>query len=406
MSEATVRQTGAAGGNSGAVRASGGAAALGGMVALASALGIGRFVYTPILPAMAEALGLSQAAAGLIASANFLGYFAGALLAAAPQLPGSRRDWLLGALLLGAATTAGMGLVSGLPTFLLLRFLGGTASAFVLVLGSALVLDHLARVGRGGLAAVHFAGVGLGIAASAVLVAALQAAGADWRWLWLASGGAAAVTIPLTAWLVPDLGAPPARPAHIRPPGARYAPGLGRLALCHGLFGFGYVITATFLVAAVRAAPGARPLEPAVWLVVGLAALPSTAAWSWIGRRLGLWRAYALACLIEALGVAAGGVWVTPTGALLAAALLGGTFMGITALGFGAARALAPDDQRRAFALTTAGFGLGQIAGPVAAGLLLDATGRFAVPSLLAAGALLVAALLAVRGAARVPATG
>ena len=79
-----------------------------------------------------------------------------------------------------------MGLVSGLPAFLLLRFLGGAASAFVLVLGSALVLDHLARVGRGELAAVHFAGVGLGIAASAVLVAALQATGADWRWLWLA----------------------------------------------------------------------------------------------------------------------------------------------------------------------------------------------------------------------------
>ncbi|MBV1796910.1 YbfB/YjiJ family MFS transporter [Siccirubricoccus sp. G192] len=93
-------------------------------------------------------------------------------------------------------------------------------------------------------------------------------------------------------------------------------------------------------------------------------------------------------------------------GALLAAVLLGGTFMGIIALGFAAARALAPKDQRRAFALTTAGFGLGQIVGPVVGGLLLDRTGGFAAPSLLAAGALLVAALLAARGAARAPAAG
>jgi len=62
-------------------------------------------------------------------------------------------------------------------------------------------------------------------------------------------------------------------------------------------------------------------------VIVGLAALPSTAAWSWAGTRFGPRHAYAAACLLEALGVAVGGLWMTPTGALLAAALLGGTFI-------------------------------------------------------------------------------
>jgi hypothetical protein len=39
--------------------------AFGGLLALASAIGIGWFVYTPILPAMIEALSLSKAQAGL-----------------------------------------------------------------------------------------------------------------------------------------------------------------------------------------------------------------------------------------------------------------------------------------------------------------------------------------------------
>ncbi len=379
--------------------------AFGGMLALAAGMGIGRFVYTPILPDMAAALDLSKSTAGLIASANFLGYLAGALLAAAPYLPGGRRAWFLGGLAASVATTAAMALPDAMLAFLLLRFVGGVASAFVLVLGSTLVLDRLAMLHRPGRAALHFAGVGVGIAASSMLVDALRAGGADWRSLWLASGVVSALAVPFAAWLVPDeadaaaaratAGRAMSAPAEHA---AEHLPrGLGALTLCHGLFGFGYVVTATFLVAVVRAAPQAHALEAVVWLVVGLAAAPSTAAWGRVAARIGPLRAYALACLLEAVGVAAGGLWSTPAAALLAAILLGGTFMGITALGFAAARALDPRQQRRSFALITAGFGLGQIAGPIVAGVLLDRTHGFAAPSLLAASAVAIAAVIAMR---------
>jgi predicted MFS family arabinose efflux permease len=374
------------------------AVALGGLIALASAMGIGRFVYTPILPPMAEALALSKVQAGLIASANFAGYLVGALLAAI-HLPGGRRTWFVGSLALGAATTIAMAVPSAMPAFLLLRFAGGIASAFVLVIGSALVLDRLASSGRPGLAALHFAGVGVGIVVSALVVDVLQAAGFGWRALWLATGVAGAMAVPLAVWLIPGERADAVPQSSVE--GSGRMRGVGALALCHGLFGFGYVITATFLVAVVRTAPHAQVLEAIVWPLVGVAAACSTMIWGRLGARFGALRLYGPACLVEAVGVAAGGVWPTPAGAVLAAVLLGGTFMGITAFGFGAARVLAPTQQRRAFALITAAFGVGQIIGPMFAGMLLDRTGGFAAPSLVAVAALVVGAGVAMVSARR-----
>src|ERR1700730_1878874 len=153
---------------------------LGGLLAMAAALGIGRFVYTPILPVMLDALGWTKVDAGLIASANFLGYLIGALLAAGKIFSANPRRWLLAALLVSAVTTAAMAAPSQMHAFIALRLLGGMASAFVIVSASTLVLERLAAAGHGDLAAVHFAGVGVGVMVSAAAVATLIALGGGW----------------------------------------------------------------------------------------------------------------------------------------------------------------------------------------------------------------------------------
>jgi predicted MFS family arabinose efflux permease len=366
---------------------------MGGLVAMAVAIGISRFVYTPILPVMAEALDLSKAESGLIASANFLGYLIGALLASMPKLPGPARVWLLGALIVSAVTTGAMGLFSSMSGFLVLRFVGGMASAFVLITASALVLDGLAAARRSNLAPLHFAGVGTGIALSALVVSTLLAGGGGWRLLWFVVGALALCAVPVVAWLVPS-GLDTRRAASANQVALQRSQGLGALICAYGLFGFGYVVTATFLVAIVRASPQIRGIEPLVWLVVGLTAAPSVALWAKLASRFGIPRSFGVACVVEAIGVAASVVWPSIPGILLAAALLGGTFVGLTALGLAGARQLVPANPRPMLAQMTAAFGLGQIIGPGLAGYLFDRTGGFALPSLLAAGALFVAAVV------------
>lgn len=373
-------------------KSSGIAAAIGGLCAIAAGIGVGRFVYTPILPPMIAALGLSKSQAGLIASANFLGYLIGALLAAMPTLPGSRRLWVLGALALSTLTTAAMGIAETMPIFLALRFIGGVASAFVLILASTIVLEYLAGLGRDGLSAIHFAGVGSGIAVSAALVAALVQTGQSWSMLWMASGALSLAGFVVTVMLLPG------GPGHAQARGIEAHPALDprlkRMIVAYGFYGFGYVITATFLVAIVRGAPTIRALEPVIWVIFGLAAAPSIALWTWIAAPMGLPRAFALACIVEAVGVLASVAWQTTAGVFAASILVGGTFMALTALGLMRGRELAQGDARRALALMTSAFGIGQIIGPYFAGIMSDWLGSFTVPSIAAALALLIAAVL------------
>lgn len=380
--------------------------AFGGLLALAAAMGIGRFVYTPILPSMADSLALDASDAGLIASANFLGYLAGALAGASTFLRGSPRSWFLAGLAISSVTSAAMALTTAVWLFMLFRFVSGMASAFVLVFSTNLILDRLTASGHSGLSAVHFAGVGTGIALSAIMIAALNYIGADWQMLWIASALVTASLLGACALLIPpsrlhqDTTAEPV-------PGPEdqnknwSSPPVLRLIAAYGLFGFGYVVTATFVSVMARTTPSLTAVEPYVWLVVGICAAPSIYVWNRIAAVRGARPAFAIACLVEAAGVGMTALSTAPWIFVMGAGLLGATFMGITALGLAEGRRLTvatgPVSVRRMLAVLTASFGLGQAAGPWIAGQLHGLTGSFQAPSIAAAAALLVAAALASR---------
>ncbi len=119
-------------------------------------------------------------------------------------------------------------------------------------------------------------------------------------------------------------------------------------------------------------------------MLVGLGAAPSVVLWGALGRRIGILPAFAVASLVEAAGVAASVLWLQTMGVVIAALFLGGTFMGLTALGLIGARETGTGDPRGAIALMTASFSVGQILGPSFAGFAYDATGSWRCPSLIA----------------------
>ncbi|TIS54373.1 MAG: MFS transporter [Mesorhizobium sp.] len=375
--------------------------AFAGMIALAVAMGIGRFVYTPILPGMMEELGLSPADAGWIASANYLGYLIGALAAAGGWAHGRERMLMLAGLVASAVLAGLMGLTGSMAAFLTIRFLAGLASAFVMVFMSSIVFGHLAATNRNNLQALHFGGVGLGIAASSAMMAILVTEHAGWPAGWLWSAAISACGFAAVALFVG--GAATTNGNEGREPALPKDRSLVKVIVAYGLFGFGYVVTATFLVAIVRQGGGSRVFEAMVWMVTGLAAFPSLWLWQKVAARIGLYSAYAVACLLEAVGVTASVAMGGSIGPLLGGFLLGGTVIAITAFGLQTARLLAPQAPRRTFAVTTASFSLGQIIGPVVAGLLAQASGSFFLASIMAAAVLLASGAIAWSAAPKSP---
>ena len=370
--------------------------ALGGALVLVVAMSVGRFAYTPLLPYMRDATGLSTSAAGWIASSNYLGYVAGALSASwLCRSLGLRATVRLG-LVASTVTTAAMAITTSSSGWAILRAIGGAASGWAMIAVSALVLTA-AGDDRRHVANRMFSGVGIGIILSTLLIAATASRTDDPARLWLALGVASVVCSLAADVLLGRIDGP----APLRPPAGQRVPlppDVRLLVASYACAGFGYVLTATYLVLIVRDADVGRWLEVVAWCVVGACAAVSTWFWARVGDRRGERRALVVAHAALAGGVMSAAFVPGTAGIIVGSVLLGGTFAGITGVGVDLARRSHPADPTRAIAAMTTAFAVGQVIGPAVGGWLADRTGTFRVPSVVAAVVLLAGgALLLVR---------
>ena len=343
-------------------------------------MGIGRFAFTPILPLMQAEGALTLAGGGSLAAANYAGYLAGALSAPLVTRSLGARAGLVGVALL----TLAMGFDQGLASWIALRAAAGVASAWVLIHVSAWSLERLAPLRRPGLSGAVYAGVGAGAAlAGAVCLAALHLhLSADEAWIAL---GLIALAVAALLW---PAFAGKARSA-ARPSPFRWDRTSFLLVACYSVFGFGYIIPATFIPAFARESLGDPALYGWAWPVFGAAAAVSTVAVAPLVRRLGDRGVWIAGHLVMAAGVAAPLVLSGMAGIIVCALCVGATFVVITMAGLQEGRRLRG---MNVLAAMTAGFAAGQIAGPAFVSLLVHAGGTPGQASAAASALLVVAA--------------
>ena len=336
--------------------------------ALAVAMGIGRFAFTPMLPLIVRDGVISPDAGAWLAASNYLGYLAGALVAG--RIPLSSPS-LMGISLMGTAVvTAAIGVLDGLGVWLLLRFTAGLLSAWTLVATSSWALRELARGDRARLAGLVYSGVGLGIAVVGVFCMVVARQGVPAQDLWVRLGELAALVMAgPVLWLswrscaerTADL-------LHVadRPYQGDKTAGAAGIVICYGLFGFGYILPATFLPAMAREMVDDPAVFGLAWPIFGGAAALSTIVVALLFDRVNRLRVWASSHLVMAAGVVLPTIWLSKETIAVAALLVGGTFMVITMLGLQEGSARAPDNPTAILGRMTAAFAIGQLAGPLA----------------------------------------
>ena len=356
----------------------------------AAAVGLARFAYALLLPAMKADLEWSYALAGGMNAANAAGYLLGAIVAAPVMARVGTKRAFVGTLLLTALSLLFSGVPSGYFALAALRFVSGASGAVVFIAGGVLA-SHLAsakpdELGEspavGTALAVYFSGGGLGILVSGLGVPALLELGpaGAWRWAWAGLGVAALIALIPAGKVALDLPEPPGKPAG---EGGRWSAWpLLPTFVAYFLFAVGYIAYMTFAVALLAQRGGDTLQTSLFWAVLGASATASAFLW---GRLIGRLRSgQALATVMAVLSVGA----IVPL-------LFGGSFLAVpTTVTAIARRSLPAHAWGASIAALTVVFAAGQVIGPVVSGALSDAAGGLVTGLAFSAGILVVGVLV------------
>jgi len=393
--------------------------AVAGLVALAVAMGIGRFAFTPILPMMLSDRVVDLHGASWLASANYIGYLSGAAALTLQPMLWRRLGWRAvdppTLVRVGLVATGVLTLAMALPldwTWPTLRFAAGLASALVFVYSSGWCLARLASMGRASLGGLMFAGPGAGIVASGLLaheLVGLRRTAAD---AWLVFGIAACV---LTAFVwrtfrtsasassasaAPAASAPTPSPSPAPLPVEHGRVEVATLAFAYGLSGFGYIVTATFLPVIARAAlPADSPWLDLFWPIFGAGVIVGALLATRVRVSGDLRLVIAAAYVLQAIAIAIGVGVPTAAGFAIGSLLLGLPFTAITYFALQEVRRLRPAHVAATTGLVTVLWSIGQAAGPPMVAALLRGAGdnagiAFTRSLAIAAAALVVGAVI------------
>jgi len=337
---------------------------LAGILALVVGVGVARFAFTSLLPAMLENH-LSIAFAGMLASVNYVGYLSGSIFSIFIKDIHAKVRFFRFGLALCIITSLLLALTQSQIIWLIARLLAGFGAAMALVVGSAIVMSKLQNTNKTKAMGIHFSGLGFSILVSDLIMRAVFNFSDYWQHAWLALAIAGTIFASYSAYILSFDKQSADQVVKHKFDKALFSPLVIVLALAYFTEGVGMVVQATFLPDIVNSLPGLAGYGGYAWMAVGLAGIPSCIIWMRLAHRYNSIDMMILAMALQVIGILIPIFSTNIVLNLISGILYGATFIGLVALFMNLAGQLAGKNPVFIMGMITAAYGVGQVVAPL-----------------------------------------
>lgn len=343
-----------------------------GIAAVILTVGVARFSYTPLLPLMIKQAGLSSFAGGLLATLNYVGYLMGAIFVARMKNGAHKFKTYRVLLMTALLTTLAMAWTQDVVIWGILRVISGVSSVAGMLLAAGLVFDWLRRNSMTPELGLHFSGLGLGIVLTGIATFLMKGQ-FTWseQWEMFALLGVAFL-IPAWFWMPTPSAMVAGSHQQAIAPSKKW---MSTVIFAYFCAGFGYVISATFIVAILEAIPTLAGKGPLIWILIGLAGIPATFVWDRISRIVGDSKALIISYALQVISILIPAITDTLIPNVIAALIFGVTVSGIASMMLSLVGRRFPSNSSAAMAKLTVSYGVSQIIAPTIAGILAASGG-------------------------------
>jgi predicted MFS family arabinose efflux permease len=348
---------------------------LAGILSIIISIGIARFAFTSLLPAMLEDY-LTLTHAGILASVNFLGYLSGAIFVIFIKDIHKKVQYLRLAMFFSILSTLTLALNTNDTLWIFARIVAGFSSALLFLIGSSLVMLKLNFEDKTKAMGIHFSGIGFAIVVSE-LISQYMLKRTTWEEAWLALTLFSFLTSFYIFYILSfDKKVKKEAPKQVLNKSI-FSSYVILLILAYFTEGVGFVVQGTFLPDIINSLKGLDGQGNMAWLIVGLAGIPSSIIWMRLAHTHGSLNMIIIAMFLQIVGLLIPTFTTNIYFVLLSGALYGSTFIGLVALFMNRAGQLAKNNPVVLMGSMTAAYGIGQVFAPLYSIVLIEHFGNY-----------------------------